>query len=132
MKLKLKKRAVSPKVATKVKSAPASVTKKPRKAAPRKAAKAEVIKRAPRKRTPPVRIGAAVAEMSPRLQKLVARADKAEATIAAAQVQFQEALLKLKTALGTQSSFEHPERGYLIVMKRGDTYFWRAKPNGHR
>jgi hypothetical protein len=29
-----------------------------------------------------------------------------------------------------KSSFKHPELGYYSVMKRGDVFFWRAKPQG--
>lgn len=58
-------------------------------------------------------------------------AELAETDIEDAKERFSTALQNLVDVLGS-NSFEHPERGHLTVMSRGDIRWWRAKPQGRK
>ncbi len=61
--------------------------------------------------------------------KKIKQADELEVQIADASDNLRLKLEEVTEALGT-CSFEHPDRGPMTIMSRGDKTFWRVKPAG--
>jgi hypothetical protein len=116
------------KKATKKKKVTKKATKKAPSAAPKKEAKA--TKKAPAKRKRVwLSVMVAAADLTPSAKKLISAADSLEVQIADAQDHLKDKLALLKEAIGG-ATFEHPSRGPMTIMDRGDKTFWRTKPAG--
>ena len=68
-------------------------------------------------------------ELSKEAIKAIETLDKLEVQIADLTDSFQAALSDAVQKIGG-SSFEHPTRGQMSIMQRGDKWFWRSKPAG--
>lgn len=103
--------------------------KKAKKTATKAAAegKPKFVKRIPGKTTSAVPLD----QMSKEALGIIKKLDAFELAIADGKDGMLEYLPKLIEALGGSATFEHPERGPMSIMHRGENvYFWRSKPNG--
>lgn len=71
------------------------------------------------------------ADLSPKALKAISKADSFEVAIADAQDGLVEALKGILKELPPKShTIEHPERGPMSILIRGEKVFWRGKPVG--
>ena len=69
------------------------------------------------------------ADLDATARKAITEVDRAEMLYNDAKDKMQVALENLRAAL-PKPTFEHPERGPMSVMKRGDVIWWRKAPDG--
>lgn len=99
-------------------------------AAPKKKKKKKAVEAAPKKKAEPKASRTRVAaDLSSATLKLIAKADLLEERIIQSQADLQEVLGSIAESAGA-CTFEHPVRGPMTIMVRGEKTYWRGKPSG--
>lgn len=107
----------------------AKVKSKTKKAAPKATPKKAVEKKTAPKAKKNWSVMVKKADIPVEALKLITKADVYEKQIDDAKAALEEILPSIVKSLDG-SSFEHPTRGPMSIMFRGDKVYWRPKPPG--